>query len=119
MKEQKIIRVELLKNMLFNLILLTLIVSTFSIFILNQFNNYLYKSVNLLKNDLIFKKRLQNGTRCDKIQKNRSKSAAGANGFPSAERRIRLFRSHCERKRRIRLSEDENRLFLNDSFFIV
>lgn len=57
MKEQKIIRVELLKNMLFNLILLTLIVSTFSIFILNQFNNYLYKSVD--KEILQYKQQLE------------------------------------------------------------
>lgn len=46
MKEQKIIKMELFKNMIFNLILLTLIFGTFSLFILSQFNNYLYKSVD-------------------------------------------------------------------------
>lgn len=46
MKEQKIIKIELFKNMIFNLILLTLIFGTFSLFILSQFNNYLYKSVD-------------------------------------------------------------------------
>lgn len=46
MKEQKIIKIELFKNMLFNLILLTLIFGAFSLFILSQFNYYLYKSVD-------------------------------------------------------------------------
>lgn len=46
MKEQKIIKIELFKNMIFNLILLTLIFGTFSLFILSQFNTYLYKSVD-------------------------------------------------------------------------
>ena len=46
MKEQKIIKIELFKNMIFNLILLTLIFGAFSLFILSQFNNYLYKSVD-------------------------------------------------------------------------
>ena len=46
MKEQKIIKMELFKNMIFNLILLTLIFGAFSLFILSQFNNYLYKSVD-------------------------------------------------------------------------
>ena len=46
MKEQKVIKIELFKNMIFNLILLTLIFGTFSLFILSQFNNYLYKSVD-------------------------------------------------------------------------
>lgn len=46
MKEQRIIRIQLLKNMIVNLILLTVIFGVFSLFILNQFNNYLYKSVD-------------------------------------------------------------------------
>lgn len=46
MKEQKIIRIELFKNMLFNLILFTLISSTFSILILTQVSKYLYTSVD-------------------------------------------------------------------------
>ncbi len=46
MKEQKIIKIQLLKNMIVNLILLTVIFGVFSLFILNQFNNYLYESVD-------------------------------------------------------------------------
>lgn len=46
MKEQKIIRIELLKNMIFNLILFTIISSTFSILILTQVSKYLYTSVD-------------------------------------------------------------------------
>lgn len=46
MKEQRIIKIQLLKNMIVNLILLTVIFGIFSFFILNQFNNYLYKSVD-------------------------------------------------------------------------
>ncbi len=46
MKEQRIIKIQLLKNMIVNLILLTVIFGVFSLFILNQFNNYLYKSVD-------------------------------------------------------------------------
>lgn len=46
MKEQRIIKIQLLKNMIVNLILLTVIFGVFSLFILNQFNNYLYESVD-------------------------------------------------------------------------
>ena len=46
MIEHKKINNQLLKNMILNLILLTLIFGTFSIFILSQFNNYLYSSVD-------------------------------------------------------------------------
>lgn len=46
MKEQKIIKIQLVKNMIVNLILLTVIFGVFSLFILNQFNKYLYKSVD-------------------------------------------------------------------------
>lgn len=46
MKEQRIIKIQLLKNMIVNLILLTVIFGVFSFFILNQFNNYLYESVD-------------------------------------------------------------------------
>jgi len=45
-KEQRIIKIQLLKNMIVNLILLTVIFGVFSLFILNQFNNYLYESVD-------------------------------------------------------------------------
>ena len=41
MKEQRIIKIQLLKNMIVNLILLTVIFGVFSLFILNQFNNSL------------------------------------------------------------------------------
>jgi len=46
MIEHKTINHQLLKNMIINLVLLTLIFGTFSIFILSQFNNYLYSSVD-------------------------------------------------------------------------
>ena len=46
MKEQRVIKIQLLKNMIVNLILLTVIFGVFSLFILNQFNNYLYESVD-------------------------------------------------------------------------
>lgn len=46
MKEQKLIRIELLKNMFFNLILFTIMFSTFSILILSQVSRYLYTSVD-------------------------------------------------------------------------
>lgn len=46
MIEHKVINNQLLKNMILNLILLTLVFGTFSIFILSQFNNYLYSSVD-------------------------------------------------------------------------
>lgn len=46
MIEHEKINNQLLKNMILNLILLTLIFGTFSIFILSQFNNYLYSSVD-------------------------------------------------------------------------
>ena len=46
MKEQRIIKIQLLKNMIVNLILLKVIFGVFSLFILNQFNNYLYESVD-------------------------------------------------------------------------
>lgn len=46
MKEQKNVRIELLKNMLFNLIIFTVIFTTFSVMILIQVNRYLYTSVD-------------------------------------------------------------------------
>lgn len=46
MKEQKIIKIEMLKNMLINLILFTLIFTIFSTLILVQVNTYLYSSVD-------------------------------------------------------------------------
>lgn len=46
MKEQKIIKHEMLKNMMINLILFTLIFSTFSALILVQVSSYLYSSVD-------------------------------------------------------------------------
>lgn len=46
MKEQKVIRIEMLKNVLVNLILFTLIFSSFSMLILVQVNNYMYSSVD-------------------------------------------------------------------------
>lgn len=46
MKEQKIIHKELIKNMFFNLILFSIIFSTFSILIFAQLNMYLYVSVD-------------------------------------------------------------------------
>ena len=58
MKEQKNIRKKLIKNILFYLILLILVFSAFSLFILNQFNRYLYSSVD--KEIIQFKKQLEN-----------------------------------------------------------
>lgn len=46
MKEQKVIKHEMLKNMMVNLILFTLIFSTFSALILVQVSSYLYSSVD-------------------------------------------------------------------------
>lgn len=46
MKEQKLIKIELLKNMLFNLILFTIIFSAFSVMIWTQVDRYLYESVD-------------------------------------------------------------------------
>lgn len=46
MKEQKLIRNELLKNMAFNLILFSIIFTAFSIMILSQVSRYLYTSVD-------------------------------------------------------------------------
>lgn len=46
MKEQKVIRNQLIKNMFFNLILFTIIFSTFSILIFLQLDRYLYVSVD-------------------------------------------------------------------------
>lgn len=57
MKEQKYTRKQLIKNMLFYLIFLTLIFTTFSLFILRQFNKYLYTSVD--KELLQYKKQLE------------------------------------------------------------
>ncbi|MGN1331032.1 MAG: sensor histidine kinase [Clostridia bacterium] len=46
MIEHKMIRTHLLKSMILNLILFTIVFGTFSIFILSQFNQYLYTSVD-------------------------------------------------------------------------
>lgn len=46
MKEQRMIKLELLKNMMFNLILFTIIFSTFGTLILTLVNSYLYRSVD-------------------------------------------------------------------------
>ena len=46
MKEQKYIRNKLIKNIIFYLVILILIFSAFSFFILSQFSHYLYTSVD-------------------------------------------------------------------------
>lgn len=46
MKERKNVKIELLKNMIFNLIIFTIIFTTFSVMILIQVNRYLYTSVD-------------------------------------------------------------------------
>lgn len=57
MKEQKYITKRLIKNALFYLILLILIFTAFSFFILRQFNKYLYTSVD--KEIMQYKKQLE------------------------------------------------------------
>lgn len=57
MKEQKYIRNKLIKNIIFYLVILILIFSAFSFFILSQFSHYLYTSVD--KEILQYKKQLE------------------------------------------------------------
>ncbi len=61
MKEHRITRIELLKNMIFNLILFTIVFGIFSLFIWAQVGSYLYKSAD--RELLQYKKQLEDSSK--------------------------------------------------------